>query len=393
MGDFRELLACLLHHRQHLQRRQQAIACGREIRQHDVARLFAANVEALLQHARHDIAVADLRALHLHADALEMVLEAEIGHDGRNDRVLRQPALALPGRGDETEQLVAIDDLAMLVAHHHAVGVAIERDADVSTIAMHGVDHGARIGGADLAVDVEAAGFVADCEDFRSKLIERLGGDLVGRAVGAIDDNAQAGKAELAGKGRFDDLDIARLRIVHALRPAQIRRRGKVLLERPRHQRLDRELGFIRQLVAIRPEQLDAVVLIGIVRGRNHHAEICAERARQHRHAGRRQRPEQHHVHTLGGKAGRQRRLQHVAGQPRVLADDHKMPARVGLAEVGSGSHAQPHRDLRRHRPGIGLTANTIRAEEFPRCHRSSLKRTCKSRSGRLRLMALAETP
>ena len=221
------------HHGQHLQRGQQAIARGREIRQHDVAGLFAADVDALLHHARDDIAVADLRALQLHADALEMVLEAEVGHDGGDDGVLRQPALAFPRCRDHAEQLVAIDDLAVLVAHHDAVGVAIERDADVGAIVVHRIDHGAGVGGADLAVDVEAVGLVADREDLGAEFIERLGRDLVGGAVGAIDHHAQAGEAQLAREGRFDDLDIARLGVVHALGAAKVGRGGKALVQRP----------------------------------------------------------------------------------------------------------------------------------------------------------------
>ncbi len=367
--DLRQLLAGFDHHRQHLQRGDEAVAGGREIRQHDMAGLFAAQVEALFHHPADDIAVADLRALQLHADGFEMGFKPEIGHDGGDDGVLHQPPLFLPALRDEAQQLVAVDDAAGFVAHHDAVGVAIERDADVGAVAVHRIDHGARIGGADFAVDVEAVGLNADWKDFGAEFEQCLGGDLVGGAVGAIDDDAQAGQPELARERRLDDLDIARLGIVDPVGAAKVRRGGETLIERTGHQRLDCDFRFVRELVAVRSEQLDAVVGIMVVAGGDHHAKIGAQAAGEHGDAGRRQRAEQHHVHALGGEARGQRRFQHVAGEAGVLADDDEVAARPVAAEIAGGGHAQPHRHFRRDAAGVGDAADAIGAEDFPRSH------------------------
>ena len=64
-----------------------------------------------------------------------------------------------------------------------------------------------------------------------------------------------------------------------------------------------RVFDLVGELVAVRPEQLDAVVVIGIVRGRDHHADIGAQRARQHGDRRRRDRPEQEHIHAGGAEA------------------------------------------------------------------------------------------
>jgi hypothetical protein len=72
-----------------------------------------------------------------------------------------------------------------------------------------------------------------------------------------------------------------------------------------------------------RIEELDAVVVVGIVRGADDHAEIAAEAARHVGDAGRRQRPHQQHVHAGGDETGLERRFEHVAGDARVLADQH----------------------------------------------------------------------
>ena len=71
------------------------------------------------------------------AEPGEMPLEAEIGHHGRDHAGLGQPAVFLPALGDHREQLVAVDHMAALVDDDDAVGVAVERDADVGAHLAH----------------------------------------------------------------------------------------------------------------------------------------------------------------------------------------------------------------------------------------------------------------
>ena len=59
-----------------------------------------------------------------------------------------EAALLLPRLGDHREQLIAVDELALLVGDDDAVGVAIERDADVGA---HLPDLGGERGGGGRA--------------------------------------------------------------------------------------------------------------------------------------------------------------------------------------------------------------------------------------------------
>ena len=58
------------------------------------------------------------------------MLQTEIAHDGSHDRSL-EGALCLARGGNNEEQLVAVDDLAIFVDHHHAIPITIQGDADV----------------------------------------------------------------------------------------------------------------------------------------------------------------------------------------------------------------------------------------------------------------------
>ena len=62
VAHFRHRLAVLLHHREHLQRRDEAVPGGRIVRHDDVAGRLAAEIEAALAHVLEHVAVADRRA-------------------------------------------------------------------------------------------------------------------------------------------------------------------------------------------------------------------------------------------------------------------------------------------------------------------------------------------
>ena len=111
-----------------------------------------------------------------------------------------------------------------------------------------------------------------------------------------------------------------------------------------RQQRLDGLLLRVGQLAAALAENLDAVVLIGVVRRRNDNACVGLILCAQPCHGGRGDDPQQHHVDPHGGQPGRHRLLQHVGGGARILADDH-LAARtpVRLCQRQGGRLADAH--------------------------------------------------
>ena len=68
----------------------------------------------------------------------------------------------------------------------------------------------------------------------------------------------------------------------------------------------------------------------------------------------------------IGDEARGQRRLDHVARQPRVLADDDAV-AMIAAPELAPGGHGQAQRDLGGHRLGIGRAPDAVGAEQLAR--------------------------
>ena len=101
------------------------------------------------------------------------------------------------------------------------------------------------------------------------------------------------------------------------------------------------------------------------MRGGNHDAKIGAHGARQHGDGGSWNGAEQQHIHANGSEARDKRGLDHVAGKPRVLADDDAVaviPAQKRQARRLPYFHGEFRRD-----EAIGPSANSIRAKVFLR--------------------------
>ena len=141
------------------------------------------------------------------------------------------------------------------------------------------------------------------------------------------------------------------------------------------NQRLDRQLDFVGQLLAGSAEELDAVVMIGIVRGGNHHTGLQTQGAGQVGDARRGQRASQIDIHASSGKTGLQRGFQHIARNAGVFANQHaRAVAAVVVDQHLAGGVAQPQDKVRGNRRLADFTANAIGAEVFACAHRVLLR-------------------
>ena len=264
---------------------------------------------------------------------------------------------------DQAEDLVAVDDFAALIGEDDAVGIAVERDADIGAMFQHGGAEVFRDGGADILVDVEPVRLDADGDDRGAEFPEGGGGDFIGGTVRAIEHDAQAVQAQAALQGGFGGFDIAAGGVHQARGAAETVRGGEAGGEIGLHQGFDLKLGFIRELRTVRAEQLDAVILIRVVRGGDDDAEVQAQRAGEHGDGRSRQGAGQGDVHAGADEAGGQGRFQHIAGEPRVLADDDAV-AVVAAREQQPGGLAEFQGDFGGHGGGVGFAANAIGAEQ-----------------------------
>ena len=110
--------------------------------------------------------------------------------------------IALDGDADRVI-LVAIDHMAALVDQDHAIGIAVEGDAYIGAHLPYLAAERFRRGRSAFLVDVETVGFDTHRNHIGAELPQRFRDHFVGRAVGAVDHDAQAVKRESRGSVRL----------------------------------------------------------------------------------------------------------------------------------------------------------------------------------------------
>ena len=219
-------------HGEHLQRRDQAVAGGGEVAEHEVARLFAADVEAVFAHVLDDVTVADGGARELQAHRVQ---DSVRGSRFDITVATTPPPFSVPAFDHERAIRARIWSPSMMLAASRrrcttrsaSPSSAMPRSARLSFTLLHIALGGGR---AAFAVDVEAVGIDADLDDFGAEFPQHFGRDAIGGAVGAVDDDAQTVQAQMLRERALGEFDVARLGVVDALGAAEFGRLGEPLL-------------------------------------------------------------------------------------------------------------------------------------------------------------------
>ena len=291
-------------------------------------RALASELPAARRELFEDVAVADLGTHELDAALAQRELDRHVRHQ-RADRARHRQALRQAITDHQVQQLVTVVQAPRSVDQLQPVGIAIERDAVVGMVLFHRCDQRGGRGGAETGIDVLAVRAAADRDHVGAEFVEHAGRDVVGRAVGRIDDDLQALQRQLAAEGALAELDVAAARIFEFACLAEVGRGDP--LRRLLEHRFDLTLPFVGQLLAARREKLDAVVSERVMRRTDHNSEVQAQRACHVGHAGCGQRPGQQHIDTGRREARFERGLDHVARDTRVLADQDR---RLGIRRL-----------------------------------------------------------
>ena len=191
--------------------------------------------------------------------------------------------------------------------------------------------------------------------------------------MGRIDHDLHTLERERMVEGALAELDVAPCRVFKAPGLSQSGRVGPHGIFG--QGLLDLFLPGIGQLGALGAEELDAVVVIRVVAGADDHAQAGALGARQIGHARRGQGAQQHHVHAGRVEPGLQRALQHVARDPRVLADQHHGTGFLAPQHTAHGMR-QAQREVGGDGRAAHQAANSI-GTKICACHSAPLLFSC----------------
>ncbi|MPN39441.1 hypothetical protein SDC9_186969 [bioreactor metagenome] len=176
------------HRRQHLQARHDAVTSGGFVQQDHMTRVFGTDTPAFFLHFFQHIAVANFRPSKRNTQLFQRQLEAHVAHQ-RTYRTTTQLSLTQGFTGDDIHDLIAIDFIAFMVNHDHAVTVAIQRDTQIGFFREHAGLQGTHIGGTDFFVNIHAIGLTANGNHFRTQFTQHVRRNVVGCPVSAIHHN------------------------------------------------------------------------------------------------------------------------------------------------------------------------------------------------------------
>ena len=290
-----------------------------------MSRLLATQAVALGHHSLQHVPVPYVSALQLHVPLPGVDVEAQVGHDGGHHRISGQHTLVLHIQAAGGHDLVPIDKIAQLIHRQTPVGVPVEGDAHVVVARLHHGGQGVHVGGATAVVDVHPIRVGVD--DIGAQLgesVEQPGGGGGGGTVGAVHQNAQAAQSGVDGSLQVVDVVLAGLR-GHVAHLADIRAgfHGHVV-GAEQDDILDLLLQLIGELEALSVKNFDAVVLKGVVAGRDHNARVRPGVYRHPGYARGGQGAQVQHIRPGGAQPGDQRALEQVSRDTGVLADGHQ---------------------------------------------------------------------
>ncbi len=353
-----EGLATPAQRQDYLQGRDDRVASSGVLGADDVSRILATENPPLIQHLGNHVTITHLGPAERNLARLKGELEPEVAHQGTDDSAGQAFAFLQIGR-DDVEQLVTINDRTGMVDHHHPIAISVKGDPEISPMLHHRLLQLANMGGADIGIDVQPVRLRADHYNLGSQLAKYAGRYLVCSTMGAIDDQLEPGEVGTGRHAALAELDVATGRIVDPRCLAQLCRLDHS--HRRIDQLLDHQLDLVGKLGSATGKELDAVVVMGIMRGADDDAGLGMEGTRQVSNRWRRHRPQQQHIGARSRQPRLQRRLEHVARNSGVLADQDA--ALALLAEGHACRPAQLEHKIRGNRRLPNMSANAVGAE------------------------------
>ena len=304
-----------------MQGRELTVAGGHMIPEDDVAGLLAAQHHVLLDHHFLDVLIAHIGAEHLIAVLLGIVVETNVAHNRCHKAVAPQVARLMHRPGNQRHDLIAVYLIALFVYGQAAIGIAVEGNAYVIAALVHPSAQLRQMGRAAVHIDIGAIGPIIDVADIHVIAVKQPLGRYGSRTVGAVHQYPQVMGLALHRGNQVTDIEIHRVAVVIGHADVSALFQGQRLVGQ--HIFFNGILQLVRQLCAVGAKELDAVILIGIVGGGNHHAGLCLAHNGSQRHCGGGDHAQGMDIGATGRKARNHGALQHIRRNPGILADDH----------------------------------------------------------------------
>ena len=303
-----------------------------------MAALLAADAAAVFRHILIHILVAHGGLGVVDALLIKSLVQAEVGHDGGDDRVGDKLAALFHIAAVDVQDMVTGDDIALFIHAEAAVGIAVIGKADVKVILDNELLQPLNVGGAGVEVDVQAVGLIVDDIGVGAQCVKDALGNVPAGAVGAVQTDLDAAEGVDTQADQVPHVAVAASHIVHSAAHMVAAGKGQlrpVLIKEVQlavEVILDQQQRFLVHLLAVAVNELDTVVIVGVVAGRDHDAAVEIVHAGDVGNARGGGDMQQIGIGAAGGQARDKAILKHVGAAAGILADDDARGSRLAVA-------------------------------------------------------------
>ena len=271
--------------------------------------------------------------------------------------------------------MVAVYHIALLVHGQAAVGVSVKGEAHIQAVIQHELLQLADMGGAAVHVDIQSVGPVGNHMGVGPQGVEDALGHLPGAAVGAVQTDLEVLVGTGCQRNKVAYVAVSPGGIVHGAAYGIQLSVGQLLIGVQIS--LDTVQQIFLHLLPVAVNELDAVVVVGVVAGGDHDAAVKVIGSGNIGHAGGAGDMEQVGVCPGGGEPGAQRRLEHVTGSAGGLAYDHLclMIFAVIPAQIAPYLKGVVHSEI-----NVGFSSEAVGSEIFTQKNSLPLKFSCRRR-------------
>ena len=324
--------------------------------------LFSADAVSVFDHVLVDIFVPDFGLFIFNTDRIQSFVQAEIRHDRRDDLVVQQLAAFLHIKTVDIQDMISGHHIAVLINTQTAVRVTVISKTDIQSVFHHKFLQMFNVGRSAVFIDVQPVRLGIDHIRFCTDGVKDTLGDLPGRTVGSIKADLDIFEAVFGKSDEVADIAVASRGIIH----------GTANLITLRHRHIgfpieiifDLQQRFLIHLFTVTVDDLDPVVIIGIMRCGDHDPAvkiICPGNVGNGR-SGR-------HMHDVGictgsSQPGTQCIFKHIAGTAGIFSD-HDLGFFVQAFPVIPAKKTSDLHRVIKSQINICLTTETVCSEIF----------------------------
>ena len=255
--------------------------------------LLTTDTTAVLRHVLVYVLVAHSSLGVTDTLLIKRFVQTKVGHDSRNHSIGQQLATLFHIAAIDIQDMVASDDITLLVHAQAAVGVTIVGKADIQALLHYELLQTLDVGGASIVVDIQTVRLVIDNVGICTQSIENALSDIPAGTIGAVQADLDTFEGIDTQRDQITHVTVASGHIIHSaadmltmserqLRPVLVK-----YMELAIDVVLYQQQRFFRHLLAVAVDQFDAVVVVGVVAGRDHDAAVEVIHTGNISHAGK----------------------------------------------------------------------------------------------------------